>query len=54
MFITKVFVAAIRNRDLPIPEMTDDLHDIHDKEAAGKQDEILERTDQFRYYKVDF
>lgn len=46
-------MAAIQNRDLPIPEMTDDLHDIHDKEA-GKQDEILERTDQFRYYKVDF
>ncbi|KAG8654721.1 protein NRT1/ PTR FAMILY 4.5 [Manihot esculenta] len=47
--IAQVFVAAIRNRDLPIPEMTDDLHDIHDKEAAGKQDEILERTDQFRF-----
>ncbi|XP_021663430.2 protein NRT1/ PTR FAMILY 4.5-like [Hevea brasiliensis] len=46
--IAQVFVAAIRNRNLPIPEMTDELHEIHDKEA-GKQDEILERTDQFRF-----
>ncbi|KAF2324425.1 hypothetical protein GH714_013909 [Hevea brasiliensis] len=44
--IAQVFVAAIRNRNLPIPEMTDELYEIHDKEA-GKQDEILERTDQF-------
>ncbi|XP_012071720.2 protein NRT1/ PTR FAMILY 4.5 [Jatropha curcas] len=44
----QVFVAAIRNRNLPIPDMTDELHEIHDKEI-GKQDEILKRTDQFRF-----
>ncbi|KAJ9166176.1 hypothetical protein P3X46_020960 [Hevea brasiliensis] len=44
----QVFVASIRNGNLPIPEMTDELHEIHDKEA-GKQEEILGRTDQFRF-----
>ncbi|KAL5844968.1 hypothetical protein ACOSQ4_010926 [Xanthoceras sorbifolium] len=45
--ILQVFVVAIRNRNLPVPEMAEELHEIHDKEA-GLQDEILQRTDQFR------
>ncbi|KAF5740718.1 hypothetical protein HS088_TW11G00795 [Tripterygium wilfordii] len=46
--ILQVFVAAIRNRKLPIPEKAEELHEIHDKEA-DLQSEILERTDQFRF-----
>ncbi|KAJ8762224.1 hypothetical protein K2173_007380 [Erythroxylum novogranatense] len=44
----QVFVAAFRNRNLPIPETTEELYEIYDKEA-GKRDEILQRTDQFRF-----
>ncbi|OVA10508.1 Proton-dependent oligopeptide transporter family [Macleaya cordata] len=48
--IVQVFVVAFRNRNLPIPEMTDELHDeLHDKEAALIETEILQRTDQFRF-----
>ncbi|XP_065881805.1 protein NRT1/ PTR FAMILY 4.5-like [Euphorbia lathyris] len=43
----QVFVAAIRNRELPIPESSHELHEIYDKKA-GKQCEIIKRTDQFR------
>ncbi|KAF9668614.1 hypothetical protein SADUNF_Sadunf14G0021900 [Salix dunnii] len=32
--VAQVFVAAIRNRDLPIPERAEELHEIHDKEAG--------------------
>ncbi|KAJ4824043.1 hypothetical protein Tsubulata_007441 [Turnera subulata] len=46
--LAQVFVAAIRNRNLPLPERADELHEIHDKEIGG-EDEILERTDQFRF-----
>ncbi|KAI4321542.1 hypothetical protein MLD38_034910 [Melastoma candidum] len=46
--IFQVFVASARNRDLPLPSMNDQLHEIYDKEA-GEQEEILERTDQFRF-----
>ncbi|XP_027150043.1 protein NRT1/ PTR FAMILY 4.5-like [Coffea eugenioides] len=47
--IAQVFVAAIRNRNLPMPELADDLHQIRDKEARkGNEIEILERTDQFK------
>ncbi|KAI3759000.1 hypothetical protein L6452_06573 [Arctium lappa] len=45
--ILQVFVVAIRNRNIPIPEMTEELHEIHDKEA-GVTTEILLRTNQFR------
>ncbi|KAJ6976306.1 hypothetical protein D5086_017446 [Populus alba] len=45
--VAQVLVAAIRNRDLPIPERAEELHEIHDKEAGVKQ-EILPRTGQFR------
>ncbi|KAA8528575.1 hypothetical protein F0562_035930 [Nyssa sinensis] len=45
--ILQVLVAAFRNRNLPIPEMTEELHEIHDKEAA-RGTEILQRTDQFK------
>lgn len=41
-------MAAIQNRKLPIPENTEEFHEIHDKEART-QDEILQRTEQFRY-----
>ena len=44
-------MAAIRNRDLPIPERDEELHEIHDKEAGVKQ-EILPRTGQFRYKNI--
>ena len=44
-------MAAIRNRDLPIPERAEELHEIHDKEAGVKQ-EILPRTGQFRYKNI--
>ncbi|KAL2459122.1 Protein NRT1/PTR FAMILY 4.5 [Forsythia ovata] len=45
--ILQVFVAAIRNRNLPIPDTAGELHEIHDKEAG--QTEILQRTDQFKF-----
>ncbi|KAF9610861.1 hypothetical protein IFM89_025323 [Coptis chinensis] len=46
--VLQVFVAAIRKRNLPLPELTDELHELHDKEA-GMGTEVLHRTDQFRY-----
>ncbi|KAK8551915.1 hypothetical protein V6N13_120346 [Hibiscus sabdariffa] len=46
--IIQVFVVAIRNRNLPQPEMADELHEVRDKEA-GVHKEILPRTDQFRF-----
>ncbi|GKV04708.1 hypothetical protein SLEP1_g16825 [Rubroshorea leprosula] len=46
--ILQVFVAAIRNRNLPLPEKAEELHEIHDKEA-GEQNEFLQRIDQFRF-----
>ncbi|XP_076939900.1 protein NRT1/ PTR FAMILY 4.6-like [Bidens hawaiensis] len=46
--ILQVFVVAIKNRNLPVPEMTKELHEIHDKESGMTKD-ILQRTDQFRY-----
>lgn len=49
--ILQVFVAAIHNRNLPKPEMADQLHEIHDREA-GLDTEILKRTDQFRYFNL--
>lgn len=41
-------MAAIQNRKLPIPENTEEFHEIRDKEARI-QDEILQRTEQFGY-----
>ncbi|KAL0017308.1 hypothetical protein SO802_004377 [Lithocarpus litseifolius] len=46
--ILQVFVAAIQNRKLPIPENTEESHEIHDKEARTHE-EILQRTEQFRF-----
>ncbi|XP_071733546.1 protein NRT1/ PTR FAMILY 4.5-like [Rutidosis leptorrhynchoides] len=46
--ILQVFVVAIRNRNMPLPENTEELHEIHDKEASVATD-ILQRTDQFRF-----
>ncbi|KAL3840363.1 hypothetical protein ACJIZ3_024954 [Penstemon smallii] len=46
--ILQVFVVATRQRKLPSPNMAQELHEIHDKEAAGN-DEILQRTDQFKF-----
>ncbi|KAI3761174.1 hypothetical protein L1987_51585 [Smallanthus sonchifolius] len=45
--ILQVFAVAIKNRNIPIPEMTEELHEIHDKES-GVSTDILQRTDQFR------
>ncbi|PWA54723.1 hypothetical protein CTI12_AA432500 [Artemisia annua] len=45
--ILQVFMVAIRNRNIPIPEMTNELHEMHDKEA-GVESEILQRTEHFR------
>lgn len=42
----QVFVAAVKNRKLPLPESTEELHEIHRKD---EDDEVLERTDQFKY-----
>ena len=41
-------MAAIRNWGLPVPEKSQELHEIHDKEV-GMEKEILQRTHQFRY-----
>ncbi|KAK2660408.1 hypothetical protein Ddye_006941 [Dipteronia dyeriana] len=46
--ILQVIVVSIRNRNLPIPELADELHEVHGKEA-GLEDEILPRSDQFRF-----
>ncbi|KAI3439691.1 uncharacterized protein J3R85_004531, partial [Psidium guajava] len=46
--IMQVIVAAIKKSSLPIPPMTDELHEVHDREP-GANDEILPRTDQFRF-----
>ncbi|PWA93115.1 hypothetical protein CTI12_AA075330 [Artemisia annua] len=46
--ILQVFVVAIRNRNIPVPEMTNELHEMHDKEA-GVESEILQRTENFRW-----
>ncbi|KAL0366160.1 UNVERIFIED_CONTAM: protein NRT1/ PTR FAMILY 4.5 [Sesamum radiatum] len=45
--ILQVLVAATRNRNLPLPNKAEELHEVHDKEAV--KNEILERTDQFRF-----
>ncbi|TYH71945.1 hypothetical protein ES332_D05G219400v1 [Gossypium tomentosum] len=42
--IIQVFAVAIRNRKLPQPGIEDELH-----EVAGVHNEILPRTDQFRF-----
>ncbi|PON70100.1 Proton-dependent oligopeptide transporter [Parasponia andersonii] len=45
----RVFVACIRNRKLPIPENSEELHENYlDKEVALHH-EILKRTDQFKF-----
>ncbi|GMY28583.1 protein NRT1/ PTR FAMILY 4.5-like [Fagus crenata] len=46
--ILQVFVVAIQNRKLPIPENAEELHEIHDKETRI-HDEILQRTEQFSF-----
>ncbi|KAG7941599.1 hypothetical protein I3843_16G052500 [Carya illinoinensis] len=48
MYRNNVFVAAIRNRKLSIPENAEGLQEPHDKERRT-DDEILERTEQFRF-----
>ncbi|KAH7524002.1 hypothetical protein FEM48_Zijuj06G0072000 [Ziziphus jujuba var. spinosa] len=45
--LLQVLVASIRNRKLPIPQNAAELHEVDDKEA-GLQNEILQRTEQFR------
>ncbi|XP_057793879.1 protein NRT1/ PTR FAMILY 4.5-like [Salvia miltiorrhiza] len=44
--ILQVLVVAVRNRNLPVPKIAQELHEIHDKEVGNN--EILQRTDQFK------
>lgn len=46
--ILQVFVVAIRNRKLQIPENAEELLEVHGK-GTRMNDEILQRTDQFRF-----
>ncbi|KAG8377673.1 hypothetical protein BUALT_Bualt08G0057300 [Buddleja alternifolia] len=46
--ILQVFVAAVRNRNVAVPDKAEELHEIHDKEA--EQNEILQRTNQFKTF----
>lgn len=46
--ILQVFVAAFRNRNLPLPQNKEDLHQIRSGEPENGTD-ILQRTDQFKY-----
>ncbi|EOY14601.1 Nitrate transporter 1:2, putative [Theobroma cacao] len=47
--ILQVFVAAIRNQDLPKPKKEDELHEIYDKGTVVMPTEILQRTNEFRF-----
>ncbi|GMI91205.1 ABA-importing transporter 1, NRT1/ PTR family 4.6, nitrate transporter 1:2 [Hibiscus trionum] len=47
--IIQVLVAAIRNRNLPIPKEEDELYEIYDKGAVVAPNEFLQRTSQFRF-----
>ncbi|KAG9153062.1 hypothetical protein Leryth_012320 [Lithospermum erythrorhizon] len=48
--ILQVLVVAIRNRNVPIPAMTEQLHEIDDHaEEDGIKREILPRTNQFKF-----
>ncbi|KAI4366411.1 hypothetical protein MLD38_022292 [Melastoma candidum] len=48
MRILQVFVVAFKNRSLPLPSKTDELHEIYDDEEDHEK-EHLQRTDQFRF-----
>ncbi|CAN1163816.1 Protein NRT1/ PTR FAMILY 4.5 [Linum perenne] len=45
----QVFVAAIRNRNLPTPKAEDELYDTRDRGKGENHVEILRRTNQFRF-----
>ena len=45
----QVFVVASRNRNLPLPEMAEELHEVQDKEARMGI-ETLQKTNQFKYF----
>ncbi|XP_004238191.2 protein NRT1/ PTR FAMILY 4.5 [Solanum lycopersicum] len=47
MRISQVLVAAFRNRNLPLPQNKEDLHQIRSEEAENGI-EIIQRTDQFK------
>ncbi|MED6192797.1 hypothetical protein PIB30_013428 [Stylosanthes scabra] len=46
--IMQVFVAALRNRKVQIPENAEELHEIPEKERVDNH-EIIKRTNQFRF-----
>ncbi|TMW84985.1 hypothetical protein EJD97_024013 [Solanum chilense] len=46
--IMQVFVVALRNRNLRLPENEHELHEIQDKEARYHT-EILQKTEQFKF-----
>ncbi|CAL1396177.1 unnamed protein product [Linum trigynum] len=45
----QVFVAAIRNWNVPTPRAEDELYEIKEKGKGGINGEILQRTHQFRF-----
>ncbi|XVF63970.1 hypothetical protein PTKIN_Ptkin09bG0129400 [Pterospermum kingtungense] len=47
--ILQVLVSAIRNRDLPIPKKEDELYEIYDNRRVMVRNEVLQRTNQFRF-----
>ncbi|GAA0144711.1 transporter [Lithospermum erythrorhizon] len=47
--IMRVLVVAVRNRNLPRPQKTEDFHEIHDEEANNKHGEILPKSDQLKF-----
>ncbi|XP_010089930.2 protein NRT1/ PTR FAMILY 4.5 [Morus notabilis] len=45
----QVFVAAYRNRKLAIPDNAGELHEIQSDKEAALHNEIIQRTEQFRF-----
>lgn len=43
-------MAAYRNRKLAIPDNAGELHEIQSDKEAALHNEILQRTEQFRYH----
>lgn len=46
--IAQVYVAAIHNRNLQLPEDSDDLHEVIPDKEAAEDTELLPHTDTFR------
>jgi peptide/histidine transporter 3/4 len=48
LFIFKVYIAAIRNRNLPHPADSDELYEIEPDKEAAMEMEFLPHRDIFR------